>query len=353
MEEAERRHRIFDAKRRTIGIDKATLDAQVEEKKMMEEVEKERNANFDQQAAYFNNVIKMQELEARQKRQELERQFKTYSMLHNNKAERSNADIENPPVSHAPLSAGAEPCGPASAQIFAGEDMGREARIKAQKLQLRDWYEQQVFEKNIASEMNKNADEIFTTQNDLAAQNLLEVEKAEAAMRAELEHSRQEYNQFMESSKRYQKFEEKERVEIEKQAHVDSQLASNFLNESTSWQGNGKILFTEYKGEPKGGDSLDAMIMSREAQIEQKAVVEAAKVKEEKAYVRQQEMVRRTLVESQMKEKRLKREMQESIVRENMAIAAGRKAKDTYAQHSMYTNECSDLFWSQFGTSTR
>jgi len=85
--------------------------------------------------------------------------------------------------------------------------MGREARIKAQKLQLRDWYEQQVFEKGMAKEMTKNADEIFTTQNDLAANNLLEVEKAEAAMRAELEHSRQEYNQFMESSKQVQKLE--------------------------------------------------------------------------------------------------------------------------------------------------
>merc|ERR1719235_1914625 len=319
----------------------------------MEDVEKERNANFDQQAAYFNNVIKMQELEARQKRQELERQFKTYSLLHNNKAERTNADIEHPPVTHAPLSAGAEPCGPASAQIFAGEDMGREARLKAQKLQLRDWYEQQVFEKNIVSEMNKNADEIFTTQNDLAAQNLLEVEKAEAAMRAELEHSRHEYNQFMESSKRVLKFEEREKVELEKQAHVDYQLASDFLNETTPIQGNGKILFTEYKGEPKGGDSLDQMIMSREAQIDRKEQDEAAKAKEEKAYVRQQEMVRRTLVENQMKEKRLKREMQQQVVRENMAIAAGRKAKDTYAQHSMYTNECSDLFWTQFGKSTR
>merc|ERR1719379_1968035 len=168
-----------------------------------------------------------------------------------------------------------------------------------------------------------------------------------------LEKSRQEYNQFIESSKRVQKQEERESHELEKLAHVDYQLTSDFLNESTPFQGNGKILFTEYKGEPKGGDSLDQMILSREAQIEQKAEVEAAKAKEEKAYVRQQEMVRRTLVENQMKEKRLKREMQQQVVRENMAIAAGRKAKDTYAQHSMYTNECSDLFWSQFGTSTR
>merc|ERR1719218_538091 len=114
--------------------------------------------------------------------------------------------------------------------------MGREARIKAQKMQLRDWYEQQVFEKNIAKEFTKDADGVFTTQNNLAAQNLLEVEKAEAAMRAELEHSRQEYNQFMESSKRVLKAEERERVELEKQAHVDHQLSSAFLNESVSWQ---------------------------------------------------------------------------------------------------------------------
>merc|ERR1719240_1241571 len=285
---------------------------------MMEDVEKERSANFDQQAAYFNNVIKMQELEARQNRQELERQVKMYGLLHNNKAERANADIENPPISHAPLTAGAPPCGPASAQIFTGEDMGREARIKAQKLQLRDWYEQQVFEKGMAKEMTKNADEIFTTQNDLAANNLLEVEKAEAAMRAELEHSRQEYNQFMESSKRVQKFEDMERVELEKQAHVENQLISNFLNETTPHQGNGKILFTEYKGEPKGGDSLDQMIISREAQLEAKAEVEKAKKNEEKAYVGQQEMVRRTLIESQMKEKRMKREMQEQMVRRTL-----------------------------------
>merc|ERR1740127_93335 len=102
----------------------------------------------------------------------------------------------------------------------------------------------------------------------------------------------------MESSKRVLKQEEKELVELEKLAHVDYQLTSDFLNESTNYQGNGKILFTEYKGEPKGGDSLDHMILSREAQLERKAEVEAAKVKEEKAYVRQQEMVRRTLVEN-------------------------------------------------------
>jgi len=167
------------------------------------------------------------------------------------------------------------------------------------------------------------------------------------------ERSRQEYNQFMEGAQHVKKLEDKELTELEKQAHVDFQCTSNFLNETTPFQGNGKILFTEYKGEDRGGDALDAMIMSRENQIEKKAKIEADAKKAEKAYVRQQEMVRRTLFENQMKEQRLKREMQEQVVRENMAIAAGRKAKDAYAQHSMYTNECSDLFWSQFGTSTR
>merc|ERR1712070_554383 len=114
-------------------------------------------------------------------------------------------------------------------------------------------------------------------QNDMAAQNLLQVEKAEAAMRAELEHSRQEYNLFMESSKLTLKEEEKEMTQLEQQAHVEYQLKSDFLNESTPFQGNGKILFTEYKGEPKGGDSLDQMIMTREDQIEKKALVEAGK----------------------------------------------------------------------------
>merc|ERR1712182_6028 len=114
-------------------------------------------------------------------------------------------------------------------------------------------------------ELHKHDDDIFTAQNNAAAENLLEVEKAETAMRAELEHSRQEYNQFMESSKRAMKFEQQERDVLEGLVHVENQLQSDFLNECTPHQGNGKILFTEYKGEPKGGDSLDQMIMSRDA----------------------------------------------------------------------------------------
>ena len=114
---------------------------------------------------------------------------------------------------------------------------------------------------------------------------------------------------------------------LEGLVHVENQLQSDFLNECTPHQGNGKILFTEYKGEPKGGgrsgthdpagmvgryhpyrviqyhcsaagtaffsppyrgfligseyrsgDSLDQMIMSREAQLEAKAEVSSGEL---------------------------------------------------------------------------
>jgi hypothetical protein len=353
-EEFERRQRIFDAKRRTIGIDKAALDSQVEEKKMMEEVEKERNAHFDQQSLYFNNVIKMQEIEARAKRTELERHMKEYGLLHINKFERDTADVENPPKYAPPLTEGAEHCGVSSAQAFVGEDTSKDARLKAQQLQLRDWYEQQVFEKQYAKKMVENGDVVSTAQNNLAASNLADVEKAEAEMRAELERSRQEYNLMMQAGKARLLEEEKTTAEEEKQEAIRHNLESAFLSETTPYVSpyNGKVLHSEYKGEV-GPDALDEMVRVREEQIAHKEMMGTLKKQEEKERFRQQQQVQRALVAGQRAQQRTKREMMEAMVRENMAIAAAKKKKEAYAQHSIYTNECSDAFWGQFGTSTR
>jgi hypothetical protein len=353
-EEFERRQRIFDAKRRTIGIDKAALDTQVEEKKMMEEVEKERESHFDHQSLYFNNVIKMQEIEARAKRSELERHMKEYGLLHMNKFERDTADIEYPPKYAPPLMEGAEPCGASSAQVFSGEDSSRDVRQKAQQLQLRDWYEQQVFEKAYNKAMLERANDTTTAQNDLAATNLLEVEKAEAEMRAELERSRQEYNLMLQSGKERLQQEDKEIAEMQKQEDVRNNLGSRFLSETTPYVSpyNGKVLHAEYKGE-NGPDALDEMVRVREEQIAHKEMMGTLKKQEEREALRQQREVNRALVAGQRAQQRTKREMMEAVVRENMAIAAAKKKKEAYAQHSMYTNECSADFWAQFGTSTR
>jgi hypothetical protein len=352
-EEAERRLRIFDAKRRTIGVDKAALDAQLDEKKQEAEVQRTRDELFDSQALYFNNVIKMQELEARRKRTELERQTKEYSRLHLNKSERLTADLENPPKYPPPLMEGAEPCGVASLQVFTGEDMGAPRRQRAQAQQCKDWYEQQMFEKLVEKEMHKDDDQVWMQQNKISEEAMENVVRQDRLLRRDLEEGRQEFNLQQTAFKEAQKQQLLAETEEEKMLDVYNQMQSPFLSESTPYVGrNGKILFTEYKGEMTV-DSLDAMIQTRDAQLAEREAMKKENALAEKAWARQSENVRRTLIGAQREQQQTKREKMEQMVRENQAIAAAKKQKEIFAQHCVFTNECSDDFWSQFGTSTR
>jgi len=353
QEEAARRSRIFDAKRRTIGIDKATLDMQVEEKEQRQLLERERDQHFDHQAMYFNNVIKMQELEARRRRTGLEEQTKAYSKTHISAADRREADIEHPPVMPAARSAEAEPCGVASAQVFCGEDMGKLARVKIQQRQQRDWYEQQCFEKEMRNAAEQDGQTMFTEMNDASASLRKEMEEGEKHTRKDLEMSRQLYNQSMASGNANQRAEQ---FGFDEQARADEQdfmKSSHLLNEDTPFFGfGGKILKADFKGQ-LSPDALDDMINLRESQVIENMHKKASEKREEQNYARHAEGIRQNLIAGQRDNQRTRRQMMQQMVRENQAVAAVKKSKEVMQKTVMHTNQCADEFWTQFGTHTR
>merc|ERR1719359_828549 len=61
--EAERRHRIFDAKRRMIGVDKQALDAQVLEKAQLDKLDKQLDHQYDGVAINIDKQLKLLEME--------------------------------------------------------------------------------------------------------------------------------------------------------------------------------------------------------------------------------------------------------------------------------------------------
>jgi hypothetical protein len=65
-QELERRQRIFDARRRTIGLDVAALDAQVAEKQARRHQEKAEARAFDKDNLRINGLLNMMEAENRQ-----------------------------------------------------------------------------------------------------------------------------------------------------------------------------------------------------------------------------------------------------------------------------------------------
>jgi len=357
QEELTRRQRIFDAKRRTIGIDKMTLDQQVADKHIGDELAKERSAHFDEQALYFNNVIKMQELEATRKRREIEKQCKEYSQLHLGKEARDTFYLEDPnqlksdlPPRHPAVE---HLCGPSSFQVFAGEDPYRAGRTKQQHRQQRDWIEQQRFEKAMLAEQAKDGEMTFAQHNAQVAEVRGEIEKDEVMTRLELEKARQKYNLQMQDDKRL----DEARLKQVGEAQAHGELVRNVNPGGFAYEHDQDPNAAHVSRGPDfkglGRDALDDVVRTRAEQVEGKAVRKDEEWQVEAGWAQHSEGVRRGLVQQLQQEQRTKRAMMEQMVRDNQAIAAAKRQDEQYRKTRVYQNECTEDFWKCFGTTSR
>jgi hypothetical protein len=351
-EELSRRQRIFDAKRRTIGIDKMVLDQQVADRHMGDQLVKERSAHFDEQALYFNNVIKMQELEATRKRREIEKQCKDYSRLHLGKEARDTFYLEDPnqlkedlPPRHPDVE---HLCGPSSFQVFAGEDPCRAGRTKQQHRQQRDWIEQQRFEKAMLKEQTHDGDMAFAQHNAQVSEVRGEIESDERLTRLELEKARQKFNLQMQDDRTLDNARLKEVGECQASGELDRNInPGGFAFEHEDGVRGGP----EFKG--LGRDALDAVVRTREEQVLEKHDQKQAEWEHDAGWAQHGEGVRRGLVQQLQHEQRTKRGMMEQMVRDNQAIAAAKRQDEQYRKTRVYQNECSEDFWKCFGTTSR
>ncbi|GMH83318.1 hypothetical protein TrST_g4341 [Triparma strigata] len=146
-----RTQRFLNARTRTMGVDKAGLDAQVEEKRQAKEAL--RQANMDQ-AAYDQQILRMLE--------ENEAQARAEKMAALNALREDLLQKASEPKNDLPKigdSVNAEECGTGAAQYFAGEDKSKDSRRRLQQAQMRQWTSQQKAEK-AARNMEENEDEM-------------------------------------------------------------------------------------------------------------------------------------------------------------------------------------------------
>lgn len=351
QEELSRRQRIFDAKRRTIGIDKMTLDQQVADKHAGDELAKERDAHFDEQALYFNNVIKVQELEANRKRREIEKQCKASSLLRGNKACTDTYYLNDPDM----LKKDVPPrhpdnehlIGPSCMQEFSGEDKYRDGRVKQQQRQQRDWIEQQRFEKSMLNAKEHDRDMSFAGNNTAVAEMRREIEQDEFASRTELEKAREKQNLQMQDDKRLGDSFNKQLSEVDAANELQSNIsAGGFAHEHEEVRSG-----AEFKG--LGPDALDDVVRSRGDQMLEKHERTSQERHVEAAWAGHNEGVRRGLVSQLQSEQRTRRAMMEAMVRENQAISAAKRQDEQYRKTHVYQNQCSEDFWGCFGTTSR
>jgi len=138
--EADRRHRIFDAKRRMIGVDKQALDDQVLEKTQLKGLAKQLDSVHDKTAINIDKQLKLLEMEKGRIKRGMEQEAKEFSIKNLHFEARREFDLNDPNAKKkdVPARIGDDDprCGPASLQKFAGEDlMKRQREVQQQKAQ--------------------------------------------------------------------------------------------------------------------------------------------------------------------------------------------------------------------------
>lgn len=356
QDEADRRHRIFDAKRRMIGVDKQALDSQVLEKTQLKDLDKQLHGHHDKQALNIDKQLKLLEIEKQRIRREMEKDAKEFSLQNLHYEARREFDLNDPnqKKKDVPARVGDDDarCGPASIQKFGGEDlMKRHREVQQQKAQA-SWVEQQIFEKTMAKQMEQAESDNFSSQVQGITQLRTEIEQKEEGLRKELQMAQQLHN--------LHKAHENDGIRkmgAGQDNHLNSKEMEHhaedpFLNETIEYHNeNGRIKRDMYKGSNRN-ERIEVANLQKQ-QVEENQNRKFGQMHNDAGFEAQTEMTRRQLVAMEREKQRTRRAMAEQMARENRNAHQEQHDRQKHLKTVVYTNQPSDHFFSQFGTSTR
>lgn len=350
--ELERRARIFDAKRRTIGVDKEFLDQQVAEKQQRRRQQAEMQKVEDRQFMGVNRALQVNEIERNRMRRACEKEAKEFSLENLHFASRREFDINDPKAvtkSAATRIGDEDPrCGPSTMQQFNGEDLLKEERTRQQHLAMVHTLEQQRFEKEMLKRMSDNGDaeymqavrEITDLRNDMEAN--------EHALRKDI--MSQYKDDLME---RMRANEEKKRLEAEgnqelNAREIEFQLNGELLNENRSrFRPDGQISKDSYKGSTR--EEKVQVFAMQVAQANENAERRALEGMVKMDHHNNVDLTRRQLVMMEREKQRMRRSMAMDVAMHNKGLVPLQKETNK----DLYKNQISPEFFEQFGVGHR
>lgn len=351
--ELERRARIFDAKRRLTGSDKDALDAQVQEKDRRVQEETRARHLGDRDMLEIDRQLKLAQAEKIRLRLQLERETTAYSTQNLRKEQSREYDLNDKQANRKSLPARVgddDPrCGPASMQKFSGEDLMKDARIKQQQIQLRNFIEQQKFEKTMLAEVDEGAELAKEHAEMMALRS--EIEATESRLRKELQVSQQSTNQDRAQERKQQMEDQRQEELMRDGAEIYFHATDPFLNEfGNDRTAKGNPRRSEYKGATRDERVQGRIILEKQA--EEQTSHRMDEKLQDKIFTSQVETTRRHLIIVEREKQRAKRAIAEGIAQENIKIKTQQLDKSK-ALNELYRNRFADEFFEQFGTSTR
>lgn len=356
--EEERKQRIFNPKQRLIGVDKQALDAQVQEKKQLEMMEKEREDFYHEQTVINAQHGQFLEKKRDEIRRDMNKAVNDYRMTQQPVESRREFDLNDKDIlkKDNPVRVGDNDprLGISATQIFHGEDLSNAERSRQQKQQMRNWIEQQVTEKDHVKAMeeyeklmyDKRAEEMNFLANEL--------DKQKEILRLEQERARKEFNVEQALDKRNREAERRAREEIDRLEEIQNQLNSDLLNENfdSTINANDPNRFKPYNFKSLRPDQYQNILDTREQQIREKEYL-AQKEKLDSDYDHTRDKLNyRMAMRLQREQERIKQDRQKQLAEEHKRQAERNKQQKGQMEE-LYSNKVTEDFFSQFGTSSR
>merc|ERR1712196_532545 len=354
--EEERKARLLDPKTRMIGIDVDALNRQVEEKRQRAMQEQEKDKESDRQALLVAERGMLLERQVELQRRQKSCDDAAYNHAYQRKQFRREYDLSNPDAlkNDLPVRIGDEDprLGPASMQVYHGEDPGYAQRVAAQKKRMRDWNMAQMDEKIKSQEQVAQADRVFAARQQEFLSRATELDNIQQKQHSEKRLVADEFNHAMVVQKKEderQKLLQDAAEEIEElRCNLDSALLSEVHPPSAL--GPHRKRKDHYKG--MSGNEVVEVYSEQERQRREKSLQKDTLRKEDMDWAAYDSACLRA---GMAMEREAERKKQEARIQYAAAQKEDANLAETRRRHmqEVYKNEITPDFFSQFGTSAR
>jgi len=343
-----RKERLLNARKRCIGVDVDALDAQVSEMRRSREHAVEQVRLEKLRSIEIERVLASQVEEEKQMRDfQMEQMKSSWTHAIQTKEDMRRSYHEEPAID-------LEKCGPSSAQILSGEDTNRKQRLEQQKTQMQRWIQEQLSEKAYIRQSldndNTNYKEMLNAINEYRDAAM----KEEADMREYLKQTLKSSNAELAAMQREKKNKDKvewEATPMEKRIKATSLNVGDYSNTKVVDETGHilrKDLFRGYTIHQRR-----RFLQENEKLIQIKRDMEESEATRERDWAVQQKYVQMALNENAAREQELRKSLnydQLSVIREQMDQQ--RQAREDY-RTMRQTNGFGAEFFSNFGTSHR
>ncbi|XP_051628562.1 RIB43A-like with coiled-coils protein 2 [Manacus candei] len=352
-----RRSRIFNARLRTIGIDKDALDVQVKERKIQEAIEKARHEKFANDMKRNDRLMCL--LEEQQKR-EIKDMNKALKEFQKNQTPetRREFDLNDPQALKkdrpARVSDTDPRCTISGMQKFAGEDLNYEQRMKFQKEQLREWSLQQQKDWKNALADQKLADDLYDKYRVEIDRKILELQRQEEESRRAVCTATKDFNRIQADELAFKKELDKSQTLRDNMDEITFLLRGDFLSENPAQALSplgDRVLVDRWKG--MSPEQLMAIRHYQKEQVQENLRLREQERQRDAEWDRQRVQAARAQMLLEREQRRQLRERRRDLDCMNAELSQEQRAKNIYLKEEAYSNVPTAQYYAQFNTTTR